>query len=144
MWKNILGIIWPNIIFLSFFFLYSSFPVFLYFNAYLFILRECVCVSRQGGAESEGGREYQAGSGSMLSAQSPTQDSISGTVRSWPQPKSRLGFLTNWATQTPHSFPGFLCPFVPLFFPLLLQHLVDGFYEPITIVGSKDTIFSAY
>ena len=32
---------------------------------------------------------------------SPTWDLIPWTVRSWPEPKSRVGRLTDWATQAP-------------------------------------------
>ena len=33
--------------------------------------------------------------------QSPTRDLSSHTVRLWPEPKSRVGCLTDWATQVP-------------------------------------------
>ena len=58
----------------------------------LYFEREKVWV--EGGAEREkerereGERESQAGS--MLSAQSPTQDSTSGPVKSWSEPKSKV------------------------------------------------------
>ena len=53
-------------------------------------------VSR-GGAEGEGEGASQAGS--MLSVQIATRGSISQTMRSWPELKSRAGHLTNWATR---------------------------------------------
>ena len=53
---------------------------------------------REGQRETEGERDSQAGS--TLSVQSPTPGLISGTVRSRPEPKSRVGCLTDWATQT--------------------------------------------
>ena len=51
----------------------------------------------------EGQRKGEGGSqaGSMLSAQSLTQGSISWTLRSRPERKSRVGHLTHWATQAP-------------------------------------------
>ena len=60
----------------------------------LFILRESTIMR---GTEREGERESQAGS--ILSVQSPTRGPIPRTVRSWPEPKSRVGHLTDWATQ---------------------------------------------
>ena len=48
------------------------------------------CVQAAGGAER--GRQSQAGP--LLLAQSPTRGSNSQTVRSWPEPKSRVGRLT--------------------------------------------------
>ena len=62
---------------------------FFFFNVYLFREREEV-------------RESQAGY--ALSAQSPMWGSIPQTVRSWPEPKSKVGCLTDWATQAPLSF----------------------------------------
>ena len=59
----------------------------------------------RGRAEREQEREFQAGS--MLSAQSPTWGSISKTVRSWSEQKSRILCLPDWATQVPHSLPLF-------------------------------------
>ena len=51
------------------------------------------------GAEREGERDYQAGS--ALSAQSPTWGLNPWTMRSWPELKPRVGYLTDWATQAP-------------------------------------------
>ena len=42
-------------------------------------------------------RERESQGGSALSAQSLTQGSIPRTMRSWPEPKSRVGHLTNGA-----------------------------------------------
>ena len=67
----------------------------IFFNfIYLFWGRK----SREG--QREGERESQAGS--ALSGQIPTWGSISQTVRSCPEPKSRVGWLIGWATQVPH------------------------------------------
>ena len=60
---------------------------------HLFLLKE---------RESTCGRGAERdGESSTLSAQSPMQGSISGTVTSWPGPKSRVGCLTDWAPQAP-------------------------------------------
>ena len=74
-----------------FFLLPPPFLMFIYFE------RKIEC--EWGEAERGRGRESQAGS--VLSAQSPTWGSNSWTVRSWPEPKSRVGHLTDWATQAP-------------------------------------------
>ena len=47
----------------------------------------------------EGERESQAGS--ILSAQSPMWVSVPWTMRTWSEPKSEKGHLTNWAIQAP-------------------------------------------
>ena len=76
-----------------------------FFLIYLLIYfereRERERASMSGGAaEREGERESKAGS--KLSAQSPTRGSIPRTsMRSWPEPKSRVGRLPDWATQAP-------------------------------------------
>ena len=66
---------------------------------FIYLLWERDRESKQGrGRETERGtRESQPGS--TLSALSPMRDSNSRTVRSWPEPKSRFGCLTDWATQ---------------------------------------------
>ena len=51
----------------------------------------------RGGVEREGEKESQVGS--SPSAQSPTQGSIPWIMRSWPEPKSRVGCSTDWCTQ---------------------------------------------
>ena len=54
--------------------------------------------------EREREREGESQAGSMLSAQNPKQGSISPTVRSWPEPKSRVRGSTDWTIQvTPHD-----------------------------------------
>ena len=55
-----------------------------------------------GASRGEAGRESQAVF--TLSAQSPMQGSNSRTMRSWPEPKSRVRCLTDWATQAPCVF----------------------------------------
>ena len=60
--------------------------------------RVCVCMQKQGrGREREGEREDPQ-AGSMLSAQSPMWGWIPGTMRSWPERKSRAQCLRDWAT----------------------------------------------
>ena len=54
----------------------------------------------RGGAE----REKESQVGSTLSMQSLTWGSISQTMSSWPEPKLRVGYLTDWATQAPLDF----------------------------------------
>ena len=56
---------------------------------------------RKRGRDREGKRESQIGF--TLSVQSPVQSSNSWTMRSC-EPKSRIGRLTNWATQPPLTF----------------------------------------
>ena len=51
--------------------------------------------------EVEGQRERKSQAGFTLSVQSPTRGSNPWTVRSWPEPKSRVRHLTDWATQAP-------------------------------------------
>ena len=65
---------------------------------YLFLRERTCCVHRW---VREGQREGETDSqaGSTLPAQSPTWGSNSQTVRSWPEPKSRVGRLTDGATQ---------------------------------------------
>ena len=64
--------------------------------------------------EEQRGRGWESQAGSVLSAWSLAQSSIPRTVRSWPQPKSRVGHLNDWATQVPHvklplySFLGYI------------------------------------
>ena len=63
---------------------------------YLFWEREST-QAREGLRE----RKKESQAGSTLSAQSPTQGSISRSVRSWPELQSRVRSLTDWATQAP-------------------------------------------
>ena len=51
---------------------------------------------------SGGGAERESQAGFALSMKSPTRGSNSRTVRSGPEPKSRVRCLTNWATQEPN------------------------------------------
>ena len=64
---------------------------------YVFFERESLS---GGGAEREKERESQAGY--TLSTEPNTGLDFT-TLRSWPEPKSRVRRLTNWATQTPPS-----------------------------------------
>ena len=76
---------------------------------YLFWEREPVIVWA---GEGQKDRERESQEGSTLSAQSPKQGSNSQTMRQWPQPKSRVRHLTNWATHVPlfiSSWPHFCC-----------------------------------
>ena len=61
----------------------------------LFILREC----KQGR-----GRKRKSQAGSILSVQSLMWGSSSLTRRSWPELKSRIGCLTDWAPGAPLNF----------------------------------------
>ena len=69
-----------------------------FLKIYLFILRDR---ANRGGAEREEDRGSPAGS--VLSVQSLMWGLNSWTMRSWPEPKSRVGRSTNWATQAPQS-----------------------------------------
>ena len=81
---------WVRILdFLASVFIYSFFKIF-----YLFIRER---VSEQGGR----GKEYQA---DFLLRMEPPTDLDPTTLRSWPELKSRVGCLTNWATQMPLCF----------------------------------------
>ena len=53
------------------------------------------------GRGKERGRERASKTGCTLSAQSLMWGSISWTLRSWPELKSRVGRLTDWATPVP-------------------------------------------
>ena len=53
------------------------------------------------GVGAEGEREFQAGSTSNAE---PDARLDPRTLRSWPEPKSIVGHLTNWATQVPPEF----------------------------------------
>ena len=84
-----------------------------------------------GEGQRKGDRESQAVS--IQSAQSLEPGSSSRTVRSWPEPKSTVRCLTDWATQAPIQchfssvivcvclFPA-LYPFTDVFFLSLSQH----------------------
>ena len=72
-----------------------------FFTVYLF-LREKKRVHKWGMDRERGERESQVGS--ALSAQSLMWGSNSQTMRSQPEPKPRVGCLTNWATHVPPEF----------------------------------------
>ena len=106
-----------------------------FFNVYLFILRERdrVCVCAQTGEEQrkrERERERETQAGSTLSMQSPTQGLISQTTRSWPEPKLRVGHLTDWTTLPSSSLLPFflllslLLSILPSFPPSFLFSLI--------------------
>ena len=65
---------------------------FLLTNVLVFLMFICLFLKERESRE-EGERETQAGS--ALSAQNLTQSSNSGTMRSYPEPKPRVGRLTN-------------------------------------------------
>ena len=69
------------------------------FQVYLFFEWERKSSHRKGGADREEERESQEGS--TLSAQSPMRGWNSWTMRLWPELRSRVGRLTDWATQVP-------------------------------------------
>ena len=72
---------------------------------YLFCERERESVHAHGpGRSRERGRERESQTGSSLSVQGPTRGSNPQTVRSWPEPKPRVGCWTDWATQAPQTF----------------------------------------
>ena len=73
---------------------------------YLFILRErTTCWQQARGAEREGEKESQASS--VFSAEPNTGLSLM-TVRSWPEPKSRVRYLTDWDTQASLKWVNFM------------------------------------
>ena len=59
----------------------------------------------RGGAERERER-----AGSIPSSRSLTQGSSPWTVRSWPEPKSRVRYSTDWASQAPPSINSYNVP----------------------------------
>ena len=75
----------------------TAFFVLFFFNVYLF-LRERQSMSWEGAGREETQNLKQA-SGSELSSQSLTWGSNPWTMRSWPEVKSRVRCLTDWATQ---------------------------------------------
>ena len=74
-----------------------------FFNLFYFERETDRQTDRQQGRGRERRKERESQAGSTLSAQSPMQGSNSWTMKSWPKPKSRVGCLTNWATQAPHE-----------------------------------------
>ena len=75
--------------------IFNAIPFFIFIS--LFILRERARVCTSGGRAEIGKTESQAGSAQTV--QSPMWGSNSQTVRSWPEQKSRVRRLTDWATQ---------------------------------------------
>ena len=75
---------WPNL-----------YGLFIFMFIYLFLRKS----EWAGAGQKEGERESRAGS--ALSAQSRMRGSSSPAVRSWSEPKPRVGCLTNWAIQVP-------------------------------------------
>ena len=74
--------------------LYMCICAHILFGCYFFLK---ICIFEMGeGAEREGEREPQADS--TVSTEPDTGLSLM-TLRSWPEPKSRVSHLTNWATQ---------------------------------------------
>ena len=67
---------------------------------YIYFERETEVGASRGGAENEGERENPK-QAPRCQHKAPCKGPISGTVRSWPEPKSRVGRLTSWATQVP-------------------------------------------
>ena len=57
---------------------------------------------REQAGEGQRERETESQAGSMPSAQSLMWALNPWTMRSWPEPKLRVGCLTNWATLAPH------------------------------------------
>ena len=76
------------------------------FHPVIFFLFLCLFIYFEreswGGAERERERERESQAGSMLLAQSLTWVSNSQTMRSWPEPRSGVRCLTDWATQLPY------------------------------------------
>ena len=77
-------------------------PRFLFYIKFIYLFWERECTNEwkrttEWKGVGKGQRESQVGS--MLSALSPRQDLISGTRRSWPEQRSRVRCLTDWATQ---------------------------------------------
>ena len=72
---------------------------FTYFLSWFIYLKREKERASMGGSERGWERESQVGS--VLPAQSPMQGLNSWTMKSWPEPKSRVGCLKVWATQAP-------------------------------------------
>ena len=70
----------------------------IFLNVYLFIFE---------GGEGQREKERESQAGSSWSAKSPMWGSNSRTVKSWPEMKSGVRSLTNWATRVPQEFCGF-------------------------------------
>ena len=79
--------------------IYILIVYFLFLNVYLFIFERQR--ERETETERDRERERESQAGSMLPAQSPMWGLIWWTMRSWPEPNSRVRRLTEWATQAP-------------------------------------------
>ena len=79
--------------------------------------------------ETETERENEPQTGSFLSVESPVEGSISWTVRSSPESKSRVRCLTNWATQVPlQLIVNILVPMLFLYSSIRFIHSFIFFY----------------
>ena len=89
----------------------------------MFFFWESETDASRGGAKREGDTEYETGSGSELSAQSPMQGSNSQTVEimTW----AEVGGLTNWATEASLN---------PGYFKSKLHH--KQFYQSIQLFAT--------
>ena len=92
----------------------------------------CVC---WGGAETKGERIPR---GSMVSAQSLMWDSKSQTMRSWPERKSRVGSLTDWATQVPRHMQYINTYFVCYMYSILYSFL-KNFFNVLFVLWERET-----
>ena len=90
-------------------------PILFFFNVYLCVLRERKHTSEWGrGQKGEGERESQTGS--TFSAEPDVRLNLT-TMRSCPEPKSRVGHLTDWVTQAPTGTYSKYFIFIILFNP---------------------------
>ena len=76
-------------------------PLTYFWKVYLFILRVRLRVWE---GEGQREREKESQAGSAVSLQSPTWGSNPQTMRAWPQLKSRVRCLPDWATQAPLAY----------------------------------------
>ena len=76
--------------------LFNSSCMFFVF-VFVFVFWECVCAHM---CKWERGRERDSKAGSALSAWSPSWCPNPWTTSSWREPKSSVGRLTDWATQS--------------------------------------------
>ena len=92
----------------------------IYQDIFLFFLSLFIYFEREGGSTwgkgRKRGREREFQEGPTLSVQNPVWGSNSWTARSWPEPKSRVGCLTDWATQGPLQDIFLSCSYLPYFY----------------------------
>ena len=93
-WDHELGWSWPPN-WLS----HPGAPKSSFFKTFLYMY---VCITLQQGRGRERGRERIPSWFSVFSAK--PRGLFPGTVRSWPEPKSRIGCSLSWATQVPQHF----------------------------------------